>query len=150
MGELVHVLAGMSPCAVDAVRRLEAETLKLPQVAIPTQHIFHAGMYARTITIPAGVMLAGAMIKIPTLLILSGDALVYREEGASRVTGHAVMLGAAGRKQAFLAITDTALTMVFATNTATVEEAEAEFTDEVDLLGSRGDDAVNCVIRGGV
>ena len=148
MGDLVRVLGGMSPQAVEAVRRLEAETLKLPQVAIPTQHAFHAGMYARTITIPAGVMLTGALIKIPTLLILNGDALIYTEEGASRVTGHAVMLGAAGRKQAFLAITDTALTTTFPTAAVTVEEAEAEFTDETDLLASRGDDAINCIIRG--
>ena len=57
------------------------------------------------------------------------------------------MLGAAGRKQAFLAITDTALTTTFPTAAVTVEEAEAEFTDETDLLASRGDDAVNCIIK---
>ncbi|MDY0242698.1 MAG: hypothetical protein RBR34_11020 [Rhodospirillaceae bacterium] len=148
MGDLVRVLGGMSPQAVEAVRRLETESLKLPQVAIPTEHVFHAGMYARTICIPADVMLTGALIKIPTLLILAGDALVYTEDGATRVTGHQVMLGAAGRKQAFLAIADTMLTMVFATGAATVEEAETEFTDEVDLLFSRGDDAANRVIRG--
>lgn len=148
MGELVQVLGGMSPQAVDAVRQLETESLKLPQVAIPTEHVFHAGMYARTIRIPADVMLTGALIKIPTLLILDGDTLVYTEDGTVRVTGHRVMLGAAGRKQAFLAIADTMLTMVFATGAATVEEAEAEFTDEVDLLFSRGDDAANRVIRG--
>lgn len=150
MGDLVRVLGGMSPEAVSVVRQLEAEALKLPQVAIPTQHVFHAGMYARTIMVPEGVAVTGVLLKIPTLLILNGDALVYTEDGTARVTGHSVMLGAAGRKQAVLAVTDTYFTMIFSTDAATVEEAEAEFTDEVDLLFSRGDDAVNCVIGGSV
>ena len=42
--------------------------LECPQVAIQTTHHFHAGLYSRTIRIPAGVMITGALIKIPTLL----------------------------------------------------------------------------------
>jgi hypothetical protein len=142
-GELVHQLAGMSPAAVQVVGRLEEEALKLPQVSIETEHVFHAGMYARTIRIPAGVVLTGALIKIPTLLIVSGDALVYTAEGPRRFTGYNVMLGGAGRKQAFVAVTETWLTMVFPTGVGTVAEAEAEFTDEGDKLVSRREGAAN-------
>ena len=127
----------MSPEAIDVVTRLEAESLKRPQVHIPTQHVFHAGMYARTLMVPAGVVLTGALMKIPTILILNGDALIYTDKGTVRMTGHHVLLGAAGRKQACLAIQDTYATMLFATSATSVAEAEAEFTDEVDKLFSR-------------
>lgn len=146
MGDLTVVLGSMSPAAVDVVTRFEDEALKLPQVQIETQHSFHAGMYARTIMIPAGVVLTGALIKIPTMLIVNGDAVVYKEDGPVRITGHNVMLGAAGRKQAFVAMSDTYLTMVFPTGATTVDEAEKEFTDETDKLASRRDDAVNSIV----
>ncbi len=43
----------------------------------------------------------------------------------------------AGRKQAYIAHKDTFLTMSFKTNAKTVEEAEAEFTDDHERLMSR-------------
>ncbi len=150
MGEVDLLLGAMSARAVGIVSRFEAEALKLPQVPIRTEHAFHAGMYARTILIPAGVVLTGALIKIPTLLILSGDAIVYTADGPRRFTGYEVLLGGAGRKQAFAALADTRLTMVFPTAAATVEAAEAEFTDECDRLFSRRDEAENDVRRGEV
>lgn len=143
MGDLTPILGAMSPSAVATVTQFEDEVLKLPQVQIDTQHAFHAGMYARTIKMAKDVILTGALIKIPTMLILNGDALVYREDGAHRYTGHHVLLGAAGRKTAFVALEDTYLTMVFPSEAKTVEEAEAEFTDDADRLMSRQVDAVN-------
>ncbi|RAU21129.1 hypothetical protein CU669_15075 [Paramagnetospirillum kuznetsovii] len=136
----------MSALAVANVTRFEDEVLKLPQVQIETQHAFHAGMYARTIKMAKDVILTGALIRIPTILIINGDALVYREDGPVRFTGHHVMLGAAGRKQAFVALEDTYLTMLFPTEAKTVEEAEAEFTEDADRLMSRKDDAVNSFV----
>lgn len=130
-------LPPMSVGAVAAVRRLEEATLKLPQVDIATEHAIHAGMYARTVVIPAGVVLTGAEIKIPTVLIISGDTLVYGEDGPVRFTGYHVTLGAVGRKQAFYALADTHLTMLFPTAAKTVEEAEMEFTDEYEKLMTR-------------
>ena len=131
-------ISAMSPRAIDNVRRLEEMALTCPQVLIETDHTFHAGMYARTIIIPAGVVLTGALIKIATLLIVSGDALVYVEDGPPlELRGYNVLPAAAGRKQAFVAQTDVSLTMIFPTQAKTVEEAEEEFTDEADRLFSR-------------
>ncbi len=127
----------MGQSEVDSVRELETAAMRLPQVHIPTDHVFHAGMYARTIKIPAGVALTGAQIKIPTILIISGDTLVYGENGATRYTGYHVALGQRGRKQAFYALQDTWLTMLFPTGATTVDEAEREFTDEYEKLFSR-------------
>lgn len=141
-------IAPMSPAAVAKVRALESAALQRPQVPIETLHTFHAGLYARTITIPAGVLLTGALIKIPTLLIFNGDAIVYGEGGGQRLTGYHVLSASAGRKQAFCALADTQLTMVFATDALTVEAAEAEFTAEAELLLSRRDDMPSITRRG--
>lgn len=134
---VVCPLPPMSAASVEAVRELENAFLQLPQVKIDTEHALHAGMYARTIMIPAGIVITGVRIKIPTILIISGDALVYGDDGKVRFTGYHVTLGAVGRKQAIYAVADTYLTMLFPTQAAGVAEAEEEFTDEAERLGSR-------------
>ncbi len=119
------------------VSAFEAEAMKQPQVALVTEQTLHAGMYSRTVKIPAGVRITGALIRVPTLVIVNGDATVYAGEEFLRLNGHAVLNADAGRKQIFEAHSDTYLTMIFATAALTVEEAEEEFTDEVDLLQTR-------------
>jgi len=134
-------IASMSPAAIDRVRQLENLAAALPQVAIGTDHVFHAGVYARTIKVPAGVIITGVLIKIPTLLIVQGDAVVHVEDGPVELHGYNVLAAGAGRKQAFLALTDTHLTMIFATGAADVDAAEREFTDELDKLMTRRETA---------
>lgn len=139
-------IPAMSVIAIDNVRQLETYTAKAPQTEIPTTHVFHAGVYARTIKIPAGVILTGALIKIATLLIADGDYIVYIGNDSIKRSGYHVFAASANRKQAFIAISDTYLTMIFATNTKSVQEAEEQFTDESDRLSSRHVDAVNHII----
>lgn len=127
----------MGPDAIERVRRLESLALTLPQVSIGTEHVFHAGLYARTIRVPAGVMITGVLIKIPTLLIVSGNAIVYLEGGPLELHGYNILSASAGRKQAFVALTDTHLTMIFATGASDVDAAEHEFTDEAENLMTR-------------
>lgn len=122
---------------VARVGLLQDYMLQLPQVEIETTHHLHAGLYARTIRIPAGVVITGALICIPTLLILSGHATVFIGGESVELVGYHVLPGQAGRKQVFRAHADTDLTMLFATQASTVEEAEAEFTHETDSLASR-------------
>ena len=137
-------LPAMTLRTVANVRDLEKLNLQLPQTRISTHHLFHAGMYARSIIIPEGVLLTGALIKRATILILSGDATVATGEDAPRLTGYHVLPASAHRKQAFLAHADTHLTMLFPTAAQDVRSAEDEFTDEGDLLFSRnGENIVN-------
>lgn len=136
---LSNTIPAMSLDAVAQVRRLETAARQLPQVHVDTEHLFHAGMYARTVMVPAGTMLTGALIKIATLLIVSGHAFMHTDGEPVEVKGYATFAASAGRKQAFVAITDTFLTMVFPTTAVLVSDAESEFTDEVDLLFSRGE-----------
>ena len=48
------------------------------QVPIETRHVLHAGMYARTICIPAGVLITGALVKVA--------------DAADRSSGHATVV----------------------------------------------------------
>ena len=139
----------MSERAIAKVRELETEAAKLPQVPIDTGHIIHGGMYARMVFIPADVLITGVQAKPATMLIVQGDVLAYiGDSGAVRFEGYNVLPAAAGRKQAFLALADTWLTMLFPTDAKTVEEAERQFTDETDLLASRRDGLNHVLITG--
>ncbi len=137
----------MSPAAIDKVRQLEGLASAQPQVALTTEHVIHGGMYSRTICIPAGTMITGALVKVATLLIVDGDALAYiGDDEPMRLQGYTVLPASAGRKQAFVAIEATHLTMLFPTEAKTVEEAESQFTDEVEILLSRRDADSNSIV----
>lgn len=130
-------IPAMTPHDIERVRELERELLACPeQIEFPTEHVFHAGMYARTIVMPAGCVMTGALIKRATMLILSGDAVVFYGQDVQRLSGYHVLPASAGRKQAFIAVDETRLTMLFPTTSQSVDEAEREFTDEYELLAS--------------
>lgn len=139
-------IPAMSNMAIGKVRKLESFALCMPQIDIDTSHVIHAGMYARTIMIPAGVMITGALIKIATMLIVQGDVIAYIGDDTIELHGHTVLPASANRKQAFIAQTDTYLTMIFLSDAKSVEEAEEQFTDEADMLISRKDTVGNQVI----
>lgn len=136
----IENLPAMTGEAVDLVREAETKALELPQIELPTRHSLHAGMYARTIRIPAGVAITGALIKIPTILIVSGHCEVFTGGETVELRGYHVLQAGAHRKQVFMAHEDTDLTMLFPTKATTVEQAENEFTDEADMLQTRRPD----------
>lgn len=128
----------MSEDALAAVTACEEFSLaNLPQIEIGTQHVFHAGMYARTIMIPAGVTLTGALIKIATMIIGYGEGEFFDGQNLITIKGYAVLPAMPGRKQIIEAHADTYVTMLFPTEARTVEDAEKEFTDEWEKLFSR-------------
>jgi hypothetical protein len=141
----------MSAEAIARVRQFQNITAAMPQGRLDTDHLFHAGTYLRTILIPANAtekgLISGALIKIATVVIIHGDVIVsLGDDEPRRITGYAILSASAGRKQAFLAIEPTYITMLFATEANDVEDAEREFTDEADDLASRRPGAVNRVI----
>lgn len=129
----------MSDSSIQRVRTLEAMVAELPQTELATHHVIHAGMYARTITIPEGMVMTGVFIKIPTMLIVHGDVLMCVDDGVVELTGYNVVPASAGRKQAYITKSEVHMTMLFPTQAKTVEQAEAEFTNEADILVSRRD-----------
>lgn len=138
MNELVvgKRIPEMSLADVEQVRSIEKHMLEMPQIPIRTDHCLHAGMYSRTVMIPADVMITGVLIKIATMLIVSGSAIVYVGDHSFELHGYNVLPASAHRKQAFVAKTDMYLTMIFPCNAESIEEAEKMFTDEYHLLAS--------------
>ena len=139
------MIRSMSFEAIERVRALEEITAQMEQAEITTWHVLHGGVYSRTIEIKAGVVLTGALVKIPTVLVVSGDVSVFANDQEVRVTGYSVLPASPNRKQAFIAHEDTWLTMTFRTDASTVEDAENEFTEEADRLMSRHDQATNYI-----
>jgi hypothetical protein len=119
------------------IQELEAVNGALEQVPIVTYHLLHGRMYARSCRVPADMVLTGARIKIPTIVILEGDATVTDGEDVKRLVGYHVIAARADRQQAYAAHLDTHLTMIFPTRAGDVEAAEREFTDDAERLMSR-------------
>lgn len=128
------------PASEQTIKRLqdaESKLLTAEQIDLATHHVLHGGMYARTIRIPAGVILTGALIKRATVLIFNGHADALVGDEWAEVNGYGVICGSAGRKQVFITRSYVEMTMLFPTQATTVEEAEREFTDDADRLMSR-------------
>lgn len=127
--------------SIGMVSDLQRLGLTLPQIDPDTQHLFHAGMYHRTVRMPANTVMTGVLIKIPTIVTVCGDVSVFLGDYMGlmwkRLTGYHVVAAQPNRKQAFVAHEATFVTMSFATQAKTVEEVENEFTDEADLLMTR-------------
>lgn len=127
------------------VELAQNECLELVQTPIHTEHLIHAGMYARTITMPPKTVLVGTLIKIPTTVIMVGTARVWIGKEWVRVEGYAVLPASAHRKQMFISESAFIITMIFPTDARSIEAAEAKFTSEVDLLLSRRQPELNMV-----
>src|SRR6185369_17293900 len=57
--------------------RVERELLKMPQADHSTEHAFVDGVYARTFSVPANILLTGAMHRHPSFFVVrSGLFLV--------------------------------------------------------------------------
>jgi hypothetical protein len=120
-----------------SVAELESLLLTVPQVDLSTSNLIHAGMCSRTIFIPAGVMLTGALTNIDNICITSGDITVTTDEGTVRFTGYHVLPATKGNKRAGIAHADTYWTTVWKTDLTDITDIEDEMTSESDMLQSR-------------
>lgn len=122
---------------LDAVRRLESSLMDLPQVDLSTENLVHGGMCARTILIPAGTVLTGAMTNMDNVCVVCGDIEVTTDEGVKRLTGYHVLPAMAGAKRAGVAFADTWWTTIWPTALTDIEAIEDEATSESHLLQTR-------------
>ncbi|WP_444467239.1 hypothetical protein [Sutterella wadsworthensis] len=131
-------LPACSQAALQAVMELRKRIdTDLQPCEFPTEAFRHAGCYVRTCKVPKDTVLAGAVIKVPTVLVIVGHCLVTAGEDVREIEGLAILRGAAGRSQVFRALEDTYLIMFYASSACSLETAEEEFTDEFAQLLSR-------------
>lgn len=100
----------MAAVSVDAVRQLEAVIRQLPgQVDFTelTSHHFCAGLYARELFVPAGVVAIGKTHAQQNLFfLLKGTALIDTPNGPVEITGPFMSVTQPGTKRAVYAVTD--------------------------------------------
>lgn len=130
-------LPTMSDDEIAVARRLEEEVRQMPQIEMPTDHVLHGGMYARTVMLPAGHVLVGVVVQVETIVIFNGVADVLTGPDVVRLEGYQVIPASAFRKQVYVAHEDCHITAVFATNAQSVTEAEEQATNEASSLLSR-------------
>lgn len=119
------------------LQEAKRRVLELPQVYFPIAQGIYEGMYHRTAFLPKGAVAVGAMIKVPTILIISGHVRFNEGEKIKDFNGYFVLEGRAFRRQIAYAEEDTYMTMLFPTKAKTVQEAEDEFTEESEQLQTR-------------
>lgn len=114
---------------IDQIRALEHELVKLPPAECPITHHFADGMYGREMFIPAGVMLTGRTHKHGHLnFLMSGEIIVWTEEGMKRLTAPQILPSSAGIKRVGYAVTDCIWATVHITDLTDHEEIVEEMT----------------------
>jgi hypothetical protein len=94
------------------VERLESVLEQYPQVECPVRHHFAPGVYAREMTIPAGVIATGAVHKTEHLSIVVGHCLLTTDEGVKEFAGYHTFVSKPGAKRALTAISETVMTTI--------------------------------------
>lgn len=100
----------------------------------PIKHTLHGGIYTRTAFIPKGSMGLGALLKVPTTVIISGNCFISNGIKAVQSIGYAVLEGKPFRRSLFYAVEDTYISMSAQVKAKTIEDAEKEVTDEWQYL----------------
>lgn len=115
---------------VDRFDQAEAELAKLPRLELEPVHRFAPGIYARELTIPAGVALTGKVHRSTHLNIISkGEISVYSaDEGVRRIKAPFSFVAGPGTRRIGFAHEDTVWTTIHAnpSNTEDLKQLEAD------------------------
>jgi hypothetical protein len=130
----------MNALTVDraAVERLEREIQKMPQVDCPVRHYFAPGMAAREMTIPAGVVITGAVHRHEHLCTVSkGRIVVSIDEGMRELAAPCTIVSKAGAKRVGYAIEETVWTTYHVTDVTDIDLLIEEITESTaaELIG---------------
>lgn len=95
----------------EPVYRLESLLLQHPQVEMPVDHEFCAGIYARTMHIPAGTILTGAVHRDECFFVVrQGDLVVTTDDKPRYLKAGDQLVSPAWTKRAGVALTDVVVT----------------------------------------
>lgn len=100
----------------------------MPQVELPVREFFSPGVYARELSIPAGICLTGAVHKYQQLNILSkGTMKVLTEDGIVEVSAPFTIVSPPGTKRIAYTLTDCVWTTILGTDETDSEKIEKDF-----------------------
>jgi len=112
---------------MNAVVQLQKEILECPQLELPTEHIFHGGMYCRQVWRPAGAVIVGKVHKKEHFyMVVYGTVAVTTDDGVQTLTGPFLLCSKPGTKRAVLALTDALCMTIHRADSDTVEAVEDE------------------------
>jgi hypothetical protein len=93
------------------IYKLEQEIYQLPRVEMPVFHDFCKGIYARTLVIPAGTVLTGAIHKYECFFVVrSGSLLITTDNGTVQADSGFMSITKPETKRAGFALVDTLVT----------------------------------------
>lgn len=96
--------------------RFIATMKAMPQIEVPVDHIYGAGIYARRICVAKGTALEGEIHLTEHMnIIVSGDIDVATEYGVERIVGHRIIVSRPGTKRIGYAREDTVWITLHAT-----------------------------------
>jgi hypothetical protein len=113
-----------------AVEALQVELSKLPQVELPTEHIFHGGMYCRQLFQPAGSLVVGKVHKKEHFfMVVQGTVAVTGDGETLLYTAPFMLTSKPGTKRALYAETDVVYMTIHRADSTTVEAVEDELVE---------------------
>lgn len=114
----------------EKIKRLQDSMTEFPQVECPVRHTFAPGLYAREMTIPAGVTAVGAIHKTEHITTISkGRILLMTDEGIVEICAPYTGVSKAGIKRAAYAIEETIMTCYHPTTETDLDKLAEELTD---------------------
>lgn len=120
------------------IEALESQIEKMPQAECPVRHHFAPGIYAREMTIPAGVVLTGAVHRTEHLNVISkGRITVSTDDGMRELSAPCTFISKPGTKRVGYAHEETIWTTIHATETTDIDQLVEELTESTarELLG---------------
>ena len=112
------------------VLQLENAMRELPQVELPTDHLFADGMYARKVFFKAGIVAVGKMHKRGHFFIVTkGVVEVAMDDGKHTMTAGTVLVSKPGAKRALFATENAVYMTVHCTNKRNLDKIEAELIE---------------------
>jgi len=113
-----------------AVEALQVELSKLPQVELPTEHIFHGGMYCRQLFQPAGSLVVGKVHKKEHFfMVVQGTVAVTGDGETLLYTAPFMLTSKPGTKRALYAETDVVYMTIHRADSTTIEAVEDELVE---------------------
>lgn len=114
-----------------AVERLQAAMLTMPQIELSTSHFFADGMYARVLPRPKGCTIVGKVHKREHFYIVAkGRVAVYMDDGEAKIyEAGSVIVSKPGTKRAVHALEDSICMTIHRSDETDLDKLEAELIE---------------------